>query len=72
MVSTITAFLAAIASKVVLAILSAAFGWAAKQWHQNQQDKKAEQDAKESTDPLKKAKTGDEIEKATDGALDGF
>jgi hypothetical protein len=70
--ATIIGFLAAIASKVVIALLSAAAGWFAKMIHQQVQDKKSDTDAKESLDPLKKAQTGDEIDKASDGALGGF
>lgn len=34
--------------------------------------KKIEEKAKESVEPLKKAKSADEIDKASDEALDGF
>lgn len=34
--------------------------------------KKIDEESKESVDPLKKAKTGEEIDKASDDALSGF
>lgn len=37
-----------------------------------QRQKKAEDESKESVDPLKKAQSADEIQKATDDALNKF
>lgn len=73
-----SAILAAIGSKVVIAILSALAGWVAKiihGWMTNiEQDKKAKQDAEQSVQPLKNAKEddADAIDRAADGALDGL
>jgi hypothetical protein len=54
-----SAILAAIGSKVVIAILSAIAGWVAKYIHgvitNVKEDKQAVQDAQSSVDPLKKA-----------------
>lgn len=63
------AFLGAILTKVVMAVLGAALGWFAKIWHQKMQDKAADAKAVEEHQPLKDAQTGDEIDKASDPAL---
>lgn len=41
------------------------------EWDRRQLNKKIKEDAEASVDPLKKAKTKEEIDAATDDALDG-
>lgn len=65
MIQTILGYLAT-------ALVSAIVGWLSKVVHSWLQDRKTESEAKESVQPLKNAKTGEEIDKATDSALGGF
>lgn len=69
-------FLASVAGYVVTAILSALGGWLLKILHNQYQDvsqnKQAADQAQQSVQPLKDAKTADEISKSTDSALGGL
>lgn len=57
---------------VVTAALSWLAGWISKIVHQQIQDKQTEAAAKESVQPLKDAKTGDEVDAGIDKSLGGF
>lgn len=61
--------LGTIVTKVVMALVGAAIGWFAKVLHVRAQDKAAEKTAIDDHQPLKDAKTADEIDKASDDAL---
>jgi hypothetical protein len=68
--TAILAFLSGIATKVIIAVGGMIIGWVAKMWHQAQKDKQTDSTAVSDHQPLKDATTGDEIDKATDSALD--
>lgn len=46
--------------------------WAAAYFQRLKRHKEIDREAEKSTQPLKEAKSGAEIDKATDSALDGF
>lgn len=64
--------LTAIISNVVVAILGAIGGWLLKVLHIARQDAATDKQEQESVEPLKKAKTAEEIDKASDDALGGL
>ena len=65
-------FLAAVATKLGQWLISWVAGLVAAAVARYLRRKQIDEESQNSTDPLKKAKTGDEIDKATDSALDRF
>lgn len=65
-------FLALVASHVVVTLLGAISGWFLKVLHSWLGDDKIKKQEQDSVQPLKDAKTGAEIDKATDSSLDHF
>ena len=65
-------FLAAVVSQFFQWVVTSVGAWLKQVWAAAARKKEAKKQSEESVEPLKQAETGEEIDRATDDALDGF
>lgn len=65
-------FLAAVVAQFFQLLLTKVGEWLKKLWAAAARKKEAKEKSEQSVEPLKQAETADEIDQATDDALDGF